>query len=40
VPGAFDDGVIAPVDAFTVKPALDEYVPPDVPTRVTDCAAV
>jgi hypothetical protein len=28
-------GVIAPVEALIVKPAVDEYVPPAVPVRVT-----
>jgi hypothetical protein len=28
-------GVIAPVEALIVNPAVDEYVPPAVPVRVT-----
>ena len=33
-------GVIAPVLALILKPLVDEYVPPIVPTWVTDCALV
>ena len=31
-------GVIAPVAALIIKPAVEEYVPPAVPALVTDCA--
>jgi hypothetical protein len=34
-PAVLDAGVIAPVDGSMVKPAVDVYVPPAAPVRVT-----
>ena len=31
-------GVIAPVVALMLNPAVEEYVPPKVPAKVTNCA--
>jgi hypothetical protein len=33
-------GVIAPVLALIVNPEVEEYLPPEVPVLVTDCAPV
>ena len=40
VPAVLVLGVIAPVLALMLKPAVEEYVPPVVPVCVTDCALV
>ena len=38
VPAALVPGVIAPVPALIVNPAVEEYTPPVVPIWVTDWA--
>ncbi len=40
MPAALALGVIAPVLALMLKPAVEEYVPPVVPVWLTDCAIV
>ena len=35
VPAVLVDGVISPVEASIVNPAVEEYVPPAVPVKVT-----
>jgi len=37
-PTVLVEGVMAPVLEFMVNPAVEEYVPPEVPTLVTDWA--
>ncbi len=40
VPAVLVLGMIAPVLALMLKPAVEEYVPPVVPVWLTDCAIV
>lgn len=40
VPGVLADGVMSPVVALIVKPAVDEYVPPAVPVKLTACGVL
>ena len=40
VPAVLILGFIAPVLELILKPVVEEYVPPVVPTRVTDCKLV
>jgi hypothetical protein len=35
VPEVLEEGVIAPDVEFMVNPAVDEYLPPEVPVLVT-----
>ena len=38
VPAVLLEGVIAPVEALIVNPAVEENVPPIAPDKVTGCA--
>ena len=40
VPGVLDEGVIEPVEASIVNPAVELNVPPVVPVTVTGCGVV